>query len=640
MPLPPKNDLFAQIKARGDDTSSGGAETASTPAVNPLAAMLKARQGPGGGASSKPGSSAAAKKTPTKNKTSPFRTGDAPFSFDADLQAFLFFAESDSPTGFAPALAPDKYGNPDTDIIIPLAPCIYRLTDYTFAKKEPVTLERCILKLGVLRCLDRECDNFNQLLQHRDYHQTLEDDELGKIRFMELISNCGIYQQVSKLMLQRVGKVLDHVKNDAVTAGTYDSEQNAFRIPQVRVEGLKDFLKEIEQQYPDLAQARSEIEQTQSVSFFPGLGELFCPGSKLICHPEGMEGSPLGCSCVQSWYAQDVNKATNTIKRRFVLVMEFVVSVGDELVFVAATDVYPEFHDVTRNVPVKDLTHRRLDEHNEEDLTLLDRLQQRGEFYASVATKNHYLEYQPDSFFPIIGGGWNSNAVRPLSKGGRVMVDVKRGILEGHLAIRGSSSDGLSDTVKEAIKLFDQSKRTGVAVPFRTAILPGFVDNASEHRGDSDRHNLWQAWPMLTGFSFTARVWGKLLLGMPRTKSQSLGNLRQELERRPSKKRMGVELAALGGEGSCGNCGYIKFQEQAFDQLVLAEDKKKLIRAVARNAGGGERFDYDEEGDGDDDIEEIGIDVVANKGGASIFLLHGPPGCGKKQPEAIVILCR
>jgi hypothetical protein len=113
-----------------------------------------------------------------------------------------------------------------------------------------------------------------------------------------------------------------------------------------------------------------------------------------------------------------------------------VVSVGDELVFVAATDVYPEYHDLTRNVPVKDLTHRKLTD-NAEDLLLLTRLQQRGEFYASVATKNHYLEYYPDSFFPIIGGGWNSNAVRPLSKGGRVMVDVKRGILEGHIPIRG-----------------------------------------------------------------------------------------------------------------------------------------------------------------------------------------------------------
>ena len=34
-----------------------------------------------------------------------------------------------------------------------------------------------------------------------------------------------------------------------------------------------------------------------------------------------------------------------------------------------------------------------------------------------------------------------------------------------------------------------------------------------------------------------------------------------------------------------GNCGTIHFQEQAFDQMILADDKKELIRAVARNGG-------------------------------------------------------
>jgi hypothetical protein len=38
-------------------------------------------------------------------------------------------------------------------------------------------------------------------------------------------------------------------------------------------------------------------------------------------------------------------------------------------------------------------------------VVVLKTLQQRGEFYASVATKN-YLEYHPNLFFPIIGGGW------------------------------------------------------------------------------------------------------------------------------------------------------------------------------------------------------------------------------------------
>merc|ERR1712194_587779 len=69
----------------------------------------------------------------------------------------------------------------------------------------------------------------------------------------------------------------------------------------------------------------------------------------------------------------------------------------------------------------------------------------------------------------------------------------------------------------------------------------------------------------------------------------------------------------------------IQFQKEVFEQLVLAEDKKELIRAVARNAGSLHKG----EDNGDDDNNFTDIDVVANKGAASIFLLYGPPGCGK-----------
>ena len=669
--MPGPGDLFAQIKARGKDDDDDNNNDAESPAPAAkkaapknafLAEMLQQRGGPLK-LPRAPVMKAAevVKKAPAAEpKKAIIEAASIPdgssFVYSSPQDSFLFrFNEEVS-------LTADKYGNADTDILIPLAPCIYRSLDYTLAKKEPIELKRCLLKLGVLRCLARECDNLNHLLWHRldpnDQAGSMEEDELGKTRFMELLSNCGVFQKVAELLLKRAGQVGSDTSGDS---------NNPYMIPQVRINGLSEFLNEIEKQVPSLQKARQEIDETQTVSFYPGLGELFCPGSQLLTYPEGMEGSPLGCSCVQSWYAEELNKATGKTKRRFILVVEFIVSVGDHLVFVAASDVYPEFHDPNRNIPLKDLTHRKLlPRLNPQDASLLERLQQRGEFYASVATQNHYLEYYPHSFFPIItSGGWNNNAVRPLSKGGRVMVDVKRGILEGHMPVRGTS-DGMSDTVKEAIKLYEQSKRTGVVVPFRTCILPGFAVETRGRKkqlgvtpepGDSDRNHLWQSWPMLTGFSFTARVWGKLLLGMPKAPATPLvpGSPPQSPRRRgsggssPPLKRAssvkwGIQRGGLGGEGRCGNCGYICFQEQAFDQLVLSEDKKELIRAVARNAGGSSRWDDEEltdDDDYDDDDDDIALDVVANKGAASIFLLHGPPGCGKTlTAEAIAELLR
>lgn len=649
MPLPPPPAHLAALTA--NKAGGGGGSKPKGPAG--LMAAMQAKQAAAAAAPAAP----AAKKPPK-----PTCPDGKLFVYDESLDSFLVNHSKDTP-----CLTQDDHGNADTNILVPLAPCVYRMTDYTLAKKEPILLKRCVLKLGVLRALQRECENLNLLLWSRLSPSTdhkshaLEEDELGKARFMELVSNCGVFQKVSELVLTRAGQVAANLeaKPEPVKTGNDD---NPFCIPQVKVEGLDDFLREVDRLNPSLQQARDEIKDTQTVSFYPGLGELFCPGSRLLSYPEGMEGSPVGCSIVQSWYVEELNKATNKMKRRFILVIEFIVSVGDELVFVAASDVYPEFHDPSRNVPLKDLTHRKLQPSaNPDDAQMLQKLQQRGEFYASVATHNHYLEYFPNSFFPIIGGGWSNNAVRPLSKGGRVMVDVKRGILEGHMPIRGTA-DGMSDTVKEAIKLFEQSKRTGVAVPFRTAILPGFDANDMskkkklqmgelEEMADSDRSSLWQSWPMLTGFSFTARVWGKLLLGMPKAASTKEEQQQQQLGspgklvKRQSVRKMGVEVGGLGGEGSCGNCGYIKFQEQAFEQLVLAEDKKELIRAVARNAGGGAKWDEDDEfltDDEDDDLDDdVALDVVANKGGASIFLLQGPAGVGKTlTAEAIAELLK
>jgi hypothetical protein len=185
--------------------------------------------------------------------------------------------------------------------------------------------------------------------------------------------------------------------------------------------------------------------------------------------------------------------------------------------------------------------------------------------------------------------------------------------------------------IKEAMKLFDQNKRTGVKVPFRTAILPNIRRalaknecNISNQQSDEDK--LWMSWPMLTGFSFTARVWGKILLSLPKPPSTGAPKPASlsDSPSRPPVAKLGIQRAALGGVGECGNVNYIRFHDKAFEQLVLAEDKKELIRAVARNAGGGNNFDSD---DFDSDEEdEIGLDVVANKGAASIFLLSGPPG--------------
>ena len=397
MPLPPPPaNLLAQIqgkKSNGGSQTTAAADRGVTAGGNSaLMAALQNRQTNGAPRMAAAGAGASVPSSIAKTQDSTISSVPPGklFVYNTESESFQFdLVSSDAINA---RLAPDAHGNPDVDIVVPLAPTIYRMTDYTYTKKEPILLSRCVNKLGVLRCLERECAQLNSLLSARLRPSspgladggTIEETELGKTRFMELLSNCGVYQKISELVISRCNNASDRVAKNDPSSGGNENDKNPYHIPSVRVEGLSDFLNKIEELVPALAAARDEIEKAQTVSFHPGLGELFSPGSRLVCFPEGMEGSPLGVQCVQSWYDEEVNRATNKVKRRFILVVEFIVSVGTELVFVAASEVYPEFHDAGRNVPVRDLNHRRLDPQGcADDAALIQRLQDRGEFCKS-----------------------------------------------------------------------------------------------------------------------------------------------------------------------------------------------------------------------------------------------------------------
>ena len=209
--MPGPADLFAQIQGRGGGPpglAAALAKRSSRPNV-PTAKGEETNE-----------TSKAPKKLFKSNK-------EEPFEYNSDLQAFLFLTEQDTPSQLVPLILED-----DAVVVIPLAPCVYRMTDYTLAKQEPILLQRCILKLNVLRCLLRETGTLNTLLQHRfEQKDTIEEDELGKVRFMELLSNAGVYQKVSELVLQRSAQL---------------------KPVQVRVDGLEAFLKDIETRTPSL----------------------------------------------------------------------------------------------------------------------------------------------------------------------------------------------------------------------------------------------------------------------------------------------------------------------------------------------------------------------------------------------------
>ena len=105
-----------------------------------------------------------------------------------------------------------------------------------------------------------------------------------------------------------------------------------------------------------------------------------------------------------------------------------------------------------------------------------------------------------------------------------------------------------------------------------------FVDEYREREEEDTKltsieaENLWMTDPYIRGFSFATKQWGRF------------------------------SVRSISG---------IEFRDDAFDQLVLAQDKKDLVRALVTNGTGG--FS----------------DIISGKGGGCIFLLHGEPGVGK-----------
>jgi len=87
--------------------------------------------------------------------------------------------------------------------------------------------------------------------------------------------------------------------------------------------------------------------------------------------------------------------------------------------------------------------------------------------------------------------------------------------------------------------------------------------------------NLFCTWPTLAGFSFQRKRWGEL---------------------------------------DVDGLSHIKFDEGAFEKLVMKQKTKNLIRGMVRSSGPADAYFRD---------------FISDKGGGCIFLLHGPPGTGK-----------
>ncbi len=326
----------------------------------------------------------------------------------------------------------------------------------------------------------------------------------------------------------------------------------------VEVPGLSDLILSIESvSSQDISFYRTCIKEGSIV--FDALQELYTPGS--IVRGMTSLGVPAAFRVVQSYFQE--RKTLFGFEQSFHLDLHYIVSLGHDFIVVEFEVILSRWMGES-NRKISEMFYAPADQE------LLLKFKASGEKYVELGLgEPKYLSHSPGCVFlhasSSKGQTVHGSRSTILNSSGRILIDVVRGSSLGHHASHGmdDATHALIEITGRYKRFMNEQKSLGQKVSnpdslFLISSIPSQL--------------LYITWPALVGFSFSAKSWCHVLVG-------GLDN--------------------------------IKYNDDAFDQLVLDEKKKRLIRALVRF--------------GSDQFE----DIIGGKGGGSIFLLHGPSGVGK-----------
>ena len=315
---------------------------------------------------------------------------------------------------------------------------------------------------------------------------------------------------------------------------------------------------------------------------FDSLAELFLPGTDLLDRGActGLFGVSTAFRVRACYYSR--GKSLFGVVTTFFAAVECVVACGSRFAVVESHVPVTEFAG-TRSVR-EGLTHFvHLSEAARAELT------ERGRIYSTLSAGHAFMEYAPETFSPSPRAG--GTAVRALAArargGGRVMIDTQAALSRGISVARSEGS--AAEALRGVLKLLAQRERQAGSTQAAGIVLGSEGGQAAAAAEEASLELLLLSaplpdsllcltWPLVSGFSFAAKCWGTV----------SVSGLRA-----------------------------ISFNEEAFQRLVLPVARKNIISALVSS--------YKLKPG-----EERGLtDVIAGKGEGTIFLLHGPPGCGK-----------
>eukprot|EP00834_Sanchytrium_tribonematis_P007667 NODE_731_length_4356_cov_0.328870.p1 type:complete len:645 gc:universal NODE_731_length_4356_cov_0.328870:2750-816(-) len=319
------------------------------------------------------------------------------------------------------------------------------------------------------------------------------------------------------------------------------------------VPGLDELKAEIRNVHKSQLEYYAQIIKDNAI-VFDALSELYKPG--LIVRGITSLGVPAGFRVVQSYFQE--RKSLFGFEQSFHLELQYVVTLGADFTVVQFEVVLSRWMGEA-NRKINEMFYAPVDE------AILKRFVQSGEKYVALGQgESKYLQHDAGCVF-LHSHAKNQSKPNIVQTPGRIMIDVVRGAALGHHA-----SQGMDDATHALIEITGRYKR---------------YKNEQKSLGESSsnpdsifilssvpKELLGVTWPALVGFSFQSKNWCHVLV-------------------------QGLKP--------------IKFNDSAFNELVLDPKRKRLIRALVRFGG--------------DQVQ----DIIEGKSGGSIFLLHGPAGVGK-----------
>ena len=317
------------------------------------------------------------------------------------------------------------------------------------------------------------------------------------------------------------------------------------------------------------------------ISDFESLSELFKPGEYLLDRgaATGLYGIPTAFLVRACYFTR--GKSLFGVISTFYAAMECIVAIGGRFAVI-------ECH-----IPIKEFQGTKSTRDGFDNFVVLSEtvrleLRARGALYEKLSSSSFMLlEYAEGCFQSSIQMAANGTK-KPVTRGNsgtrRIMIDMKRALFRGEHCAR---SEGLaSEAVRGAMKLISQREKMSVmaAIAAADAVSTVAVADINEEEQSLELLMLQElpdkllciTWPLVAGFSFATKSWGTAIVSS-------------------------LKLAT--------------FNDEAFDRLVLPKRRKDLIKALVSGYG--------------ISANNAKMDVIAGKGEGTIFLLHGPPGCGK-----------